>query len=106
MNKNRDVKKNFCDKLHDKINHKKSQLLKSHMLIGNHKKGLNVLNTKLFAHKINKKSNIFLYSRDSFILDKKEIPGPGYYTKDIIKEKNKKNKNEINLYLKAIQCRI
>ena len=78
---------------------KKSQLLKSHMLIGNHKKGLNVLNTKLFAHKINKKSNIFLYSRDSFILDKKEIPGPGYYTKDIIKEKNKKNKNEINLYL-------
>ena len=28
MNKNRDVKKNFGDKLHDKINHKKSQLLK------------------------------------------------------------------------------
>ena len=28
MNKNRDVKKNFDDKLHDKINHKKSQLLK------------------------------------------------------------------------------
>ena len=77
----------------------KSQLLKSHMIIGNTKKGLNDLNSKLFSYKINNKSNIFLYSRDSFILDKKEIPGPGYYTKDLTEEKNEKNKNEMNLYL-------
>ena len=72
--------------------------LKSQRILGNQKKGLNVLNMKLFTNKINKKPKIFLCSRDSFILDKKDIPGPGYYTKDLIKEKNEKNKDEINVY--------
>ena len=73
-------------------------LLKAHFISGNHKKGLNDLNNKLFANNINKRSNMFIYSRDSFILDKTEIPGPGYYTLDIINNnqniKNTKNKKK------------
>ena len=77
-----------------KINNNRTNFLKSHFLYGNHKKGLNDLNNKLFANNINRRSNFFIYSRDSFILDKTEIPGPGYYTLDLINNsqtiKNKK----------------
>lgn len=74
-------------------NKKKYSLIKKHWISGNTKKGLNDLNSKLFANNINKKSNLFIYSRANFISSKNEVPGPGYYTRDIIhKNVNKRNK--------------
>ena len=35
----------------------------------------------------NKKINTSYYCRDSFIEDKTQIPGPGYYSKELIDEK-------------------
>ena len=78
-----------------KLSHTKSlTLLNTHFISGNHKKGLNDLNSKLFTSNINKKPNLFLYSRDSFVPNNNEVPGPGYYTRDLINKnviKNKKN---------------
>lgn len=63
-----------------------SKICKDNNIIqGRFKKGLYDLNTKLFANNINKKNNYFLFSRDSFIEDKNEVPGPGYYTKEFSK---------------------
>ena len=81
-----------------KLNHNKSfTLLNTHFLSGNTKKGLNDLNSKLFASNINKKPNLFLYSRDSFVPDNNEIPGPGYYTRDLINKRLIKNKKNITI---------
>ena len=74
---------------------KNYHLLKSHFISGNQKKGLNDLNTKYFSNNINRKPNLFFYSRDSFLLDKNDVPGPGYYTRDLIdKNKNRNNKGK------------
>lgn len=64
-------------------------------MVGKYKKGLNDLNKKIRDKNINKKStdNIY-YCKDSFIQDKTEIPGPGYYSKELI------DKSKDTLYYK------
>ena len=65
----------------------------SHFLKDKLKKGLINMNNKKLEYNINKKSNSSYYSRDSFIQDKSEIPGPGYYSKELINyEKDNLNK--------------
>ena len=59
----------------------------SHFLVGKYKKGLNDINRKVLDNNINKKINTSYYCRDSFIEDKTQIPGPGYYSKELIDEK-------------------
>ena len=61
--------------------------------IDKYKKGLNDINNKKPYYSINKKLNSY-YCRDSFIQDKSEIPGPGYYSKKLI------NYEEDELYRK------
>ena len=51
--------------------------------INKYKKELNKINDKKPCYSINKKLNSY-YCRDSFIQDKSEIPGPGYYSKELI----------------------
>ena len=48
-----------------------------------YKKILNDINNKKPDYSINKKLNSY-YCRDSFIQDKSDIPGPGYYSKNLI----------------------
>ena len=81
--------------------HKNSKLVKAHYLSYNSQKGLNDLNTKLFSHNINKRVNILEYSKDSrnnFLLDKKEIPGPGYYNNNLFSIKKENEKNKLYLF--------
>ena len=81
--------------------HKNSKLIKTHVMGGNQQKGLNDLNTKLFANNINKKTNIFNYyidSRNNFDKEKIEIPGPGYYTSNLFKEKKENKKNKLHIF--------
>ena len=51
--------------------------------IDKYKKTLYDINNKKPDYSINKKLNSY-YCRDSFIEDKSEIPGPGYYSKELI----------------------
>ena len=85
-----------------KINrYKNSKLVKANYLSYNSHKGLNDLNTKLFSHNINKKANILEYSKDSrnnFLSDKQEIPGPGYYNNNLFSIKRENEKNKLYLF--------
>ena len=66
----------------------------THFLTGKYKKGLNDLNKKMFGNIKNNYFNTLYYCRDSFIQDKSEIPGPGYYSKELI------DQNKDTLYYK------
>ena len=94
-----DEMKKFGD-TRNNFNNKKINLLSlcransTHFLIGKYKRGLNDINRKMFGT-INKQNlNNIYYCRDSFIQDKSEIPGPGYYSKELI------NKEKDTLYYK------
>ena len=81
--------------------HKNLKLVKSNLHSYNSLKGLNDLNTKLFSHSMNKKANILEYSnysRNNFLLDKYEIPGPGYYNNNLFSIKKENEKNKVNLF--------
>ena len=85
---------NELKKFGDKINNKDKKLNllslcrtnSSHFLVGKYKKGLNDINIKKLENTINKKDYGIYYCRDSFIPDKSEIPGPGYYSKELINQ--------------------
>ena len=83
------------------VKHKNSKIIKSNFIGGNSLKGLNDLNTKLFANNINKKSNLLEYSRNSridYIADKQEIPGPGYYENNIFNINNENRKTKLHQF--------
>ena len=84
-----------------------------HFLVGKYQRGLNDINRKMLDNNINNKINTSYYCRDSFILDKSQIPGPGYYSKELIDQqkdtlyykereiqKKKEQKNQKQLSLK------
>ena len=94
-----DEMKKYGDSINN-FNNKKINILSlcktnsSHFLIGKYKKGLNDINKRMLGN-INKANlNTIYYCRDSFIQDKSEIPGPGYYSKELI------NKEKDTLYYK------
>ena len=81
--------------------HKNLKLVKSNLHSYNSLKGLNDLNTKLFSHSMNKKANILEYSnysRNNFLLDKHEIPGPGYYNNNLFSIKKENEKKKLHLF--------
>ena len=94
-----DEMKKYGDSINN-FNNKKINILSlcktnsSHFLIGKYKKGLNDISKRMLGN-INKANlNTIYYCRDSFIQDKSEIPGPGYYSKELI------NKEKDTLYYK------
>ena len=95
-----DEMKKFGETKNNFYNDKKLNILKlcktnsSHFLVGKYKKGLNDLNRKMIGNINRTNINNFYYCRDSFIQDKSEIPGPGYYSKELI------NKAKDTLYYK------
>lgn len=62
--------------------------------IDKYKNGLNEIKNKKPCYSINKKLNSY-YCRDSFIQDKSEIPGPGYYSKELINYEEENDKKLI-----------
>jgi len=62
--------------------------------IDKYKNGLNEIKNKKPCYRINKKLNSY-YCRDSFIQDKSEIPGPGYYSKELINYEEENDKKLI-----------
>ena len=92
--------KRYGDKISNENRNKRINIINlcksnsAHYIVGKYKKGLNDLNKKALESNVNKKKENFYYCRDSFIQDKKEIPGPGYYSKELI------NKEKDTLYYK------
>ena len=96
-----DEMKRYGDTINKENRNKKINIINlcksnsAHFMVGKYKKGLNDLNKKVLENNVNKKkSKTLYYTRDSFIQDKKEIPGPGYYSKELI------NKDKDTLYYK------
>ena len=85
-----DEMKRYGDTVNNFIRDKKINILSLcktnsvHFLVGKNQRGLNDLNKKMLDNNINNKINDSYYCRDSFIQDRREIPGPGYYSKELI----------------------